>query len=77
MWLPTIEKTVRATTYAGYENHVRNHIVPYLGRRPLARLSARDLNHLYSVLLESGAARGGRGSLPQPLSASTPRSTGP
>ena len=63
-WLPTIKKTVRETTFAGYENHVRNHIVPYIGDKPLSRLSASDLNTLYSELLARGHARDGGGLSP-------------
>lgn len=56
-WLPTIKKTVRATTYASYEGHVRNHLVPRLGSIQLRRLNAATINAHYAYLSEEGNLR--------------------
>ena len=63
-WLPGIKPTVRDSTFAGYENHVRNHIAPYIGDLPLKRLAAADLTEMSPRLLQEGHARNGGGLSP-------------
>ena len=54
-WLEdTARHSVRATTYRGYEVVLRLHIVPEIGHLKLARLTADDLDGLYSRLLDKG-----------------------
>ena len=56
-WLEgTARNTVRASTLRGYEVTLRLHIVPEIGHLKLARLSADDLDALYSRLLDKGLA---------------------
>ena len=56
-WLNDIARPcVRVTTYAGYERIIRLHIEPEIGDLRLARLTADDLDALYSWLLEKGLA---------------------
>ena len=54
-WLEdTARRSVRITTYAIYEVALRKHIIPEIGHLKLARLSADDLDGLYSRLLDKG-----------------------
>jgi len=56
-WLEdTARHSIRASTYRGYEVTLRLHIVPEIGHLKLARLSADDLDGLYSRLLDKGLA---------------------
>ncbi len=56
-WLEdTARRSVRATTYGGYEVSLRLHIIPEIGDIRLARLTAEDLDPLYSRLLDKGLA---------------------
>jgi integrase len=57
-WLPTIKQTVRPSTYASYEGHVRNHLIPRLGSIQLRRLNAGTLNAHYAHLLAGGRVKG-------------------
>jgi integrase len=51
-WLEeSVKPTVRPPTYRSYEQMVRLHIVPDLGRIPLARLSPRDIQGLINYKL--------------------------
>ena len=54
-WLEdTARRSVRITTYTIYEVSLRLHIIPEIGHLKLARLSADDLDALYSRLLDKG-----------------------
>lgn len=53
-WLQVTRPTVRLTTWATYERYLRIHVVPRLGRIPLIKLGALDLQRLYAQLLEDG-----------------------
>lgn len=53
-WLPAIRSSIRPTSLGGYENCVRNHILPAIGTYPLQRVTAPMLNDLYATLAESG-----------------------
>jgi integrase len=55
-WLKAKRATVRPGTHVRYEQLVRLHIVPGLGRKRLARLTPRDLQNFYGTLLEAGSA---------------------
>ena len=45
---------IRSTTMDGYRRDLDNHVKPYIGEKPLLRLSAEDLRSLYQTLMESG-----------------------
>ena len=45
---------VRASSYKTYQGFIENHIRPALGKIPLEKLTAMDLQRLYKHLLESG-----------------------
>ncbi len=54
-WLSASAKPrVKAKTYEGYESIVRVRIVPRLGRKSLARLTALDVQALYADLERAG-----------------------
>jgi integrase len=54
-WLKTsVKPTVRPRTYQAYEERVRLHVLPDLGRLKLQELSARHLQRLYARKLEDG-----------------------
>ena len=57
-WLPSIARTVKATTLRSYETHIDFHIAPHIGSIPLQRLSGSDLNALYHHLLTEGREDG-------------------
>ena len=54
---------VRPTTLNGYWRDLEYHVKPYLGQKPLLKITAKDLNDLYAQLLEHGRIidRGGHG----------------
>jgi integrase len=56
-WLPSIEATIRATTYRSYVGHIEHHIVPALGSVQLQRISGAMLNAFYGQLAKDGNAR--------------------
>jgi integrase len=43
-WLADSRKKLRPSTFEGYSHIVRNHLIPGLGKRPLALLSPRDVD---------------------------------
>jgi integrase len=49
-WLPAARSTIRPSTFASYQMHVRRHLVPALGHVPLPRLNAPTINAFYSEL---------------------------
>ena len=56
-WLTdTARHSVRPATLRGYEVSLRLHIIPEIGHLKLARLTAADLDSLYSRLLDKGLA---------------------
>jgi integrase len=55
-WLEIAKQRLRPRSYIRYEEAIRLHIVPTLGRIPLARLSAQHLQRLYSAKLNEGQA---------------------
>jgi integrase len=62
-WLADYAKTnVSDKTYEGYEEFVRVHLKPALGRHPLAKLRPVDIQAYYSEKLQNGR-RDGKGGL--------------
>ena len=53
-WLEGKRGTVEVTTWARYEQHVRLHLVPALGRTRIADLRPEDLRRLYAQALRAG-----------------------
>ncbi|HEV2125170.1 MAG TPA: site-specific integrase [Chloroflexota bacterium] len=50
-WLSaSVKPSVKVKTYEGYESIVRVRVVPCLGRKPLSRLTALDVQALYADL---------------------------
>ena len=45
---------VRPNTLEGYRRDMDNHVKPYLGKKPLCKVTADDLRGLYQILLERG-----------------------
>lgn len=58
-WLPIQETKVRRSTYDSYRRTIDLHVLPALGRCPLDKLTADDLDLLYATLRRSG--RKGKG----------------
>lgn len=55
MWLEESAKpTVRETTYEAYAGHVRNHLVPALGHRKLAKLEPSHVQAMMNDQLATG-----------------------
>lgn len=50
-WLPQVRPSVRPTTYEGYEQVMRKHVLPELGRHRLTKLTPRDLQALMASKL--------------------------
>lgn len=61
-WLAAMESNVLDTTYRGYEQMIRNWVVPRIGDVRLAELSPMHLRSLQTELLRSGRVDG-RGGL--------------
>lgn len=53
-----IEATIQSATFASYSTHVNIHLIPRIGSIPLQKLSAGQINRLYSELRKNGRARG-------------------
>ena len=59
-WLEEyIKGTVRESTLEGYRKDIMNHVIPYLGEKPLRKVTAADLRSLYQKLLDGGRIKGG------------------
>lgn len=59
-WLAEyIKGTIRESTLEGYRGDIMNHVIPYLGEKPLRKITAADLRSLYQKLLERGRMKGG------------------
>ena len=59
-WLEEYVKgTIRDSTLEGYRRDITNHVIPYLGEKPLRKVTAADLRSLYQKLLERGRIKGG------------------
>lgn len=53
-WLPIQKSRVRTSTYDSYRRNIDIHVLPALGRRPLDKLTAEDLDLFYATLLTEG-----------------------
>ena len=53
-WLAFVKPRVRPRTYTRYEQIVRVHLIPALGKVRLPRLTDTHLDHMYTAKLESG-----------------------
>jgi len=53
-WLDAVRPSLRPRTFSRYEQYIRLHAVPELGRLPLARLSPQHLQRLYASRLAAG-----------------------
>jgi integrase len=62
-WLPIQQAKLRASTYDSYRRNIDLHVLPALGRRPLDKLTAEDLDVFYATLLTSGRKDGKPGGL--------------
>ena len=52
-WLKTYGKNnLSPTTYQGYEEKLRLHILPYLGSKRIDKIKPLDIDNLYNLLLE-------------------------
>jgi len=51
-WLTIAKRSVRTSTYVGYEGYVRNHIKPALGHHRLDKLQPEHLEAFYADLAE-------------------------
>jgi integrase len=56
-WLTGASRALRPSTASTYERHIRLHILPTLGRLPVARLRPEQLDRLYAGLLAKGLSR--------------------
>ena len=55
-WLEGVKPTLRPRSWDRYEEHVRLHLIPTLGRIPLTRLSPMDVQRANNELLKMGLA---------------------
>lgn len=53
-WLEAVRPSIRERTWVRYEQYVRLHAVPDLGKIPLTRLTPQHLQRLYSDRLKAG-----------------------
>lgn len=57
-WLPAHARSIRPSTAASYETHIRLWISPLLGGIPLARLTVKDVRRLVADLERKGKSPG-------------------
>ena len=55
-WLESVRPSVRARTWTRYEQTLRVHALPALGKLPLGKLGPQDLQQLYAARLAAGSA---------------------
>jgi integrase len=55
-WLETVRPTVRPGTWRRYEQYMRVHAVPAIGRVRLTKLARQDLQRLYADRLTAGVS---------------------
>lgn len=53
-WLDATRPSIRPRTWQRYEEYLRIHVVPGLGKIPVARLGPADLERLYAAKLQAG-----------------------
>jgi integrase len=54
VWLETVKPTIRPRTWKRYAELMNRHALPVLGKVPLAKLTAQQVQRLYSAKLEEG-----------------------
>lgn len=59
------KQSLRPSTHASYETHVRRYLIPHLGSMPLVALSPQHVERMYRSIAMTGGGRG------RPLSVST------
>ena len=60
-WLKNTAPTLRPATLSRYEGTVRNHIVPYMGDKPISQITGKDIQKLYDTLAHHGNQNTGEG----------------
>ena len=60
-WLKNMAPTLRPATLSRYEGTVRNHIVPYMGDKPISQITGKDIQKLYDTLARQGNRNTGEG----------------
>jgi integrase len=66
-WLPTIETSIRPSTFDSYTRQLKLHVLPHLGRVQLQQISVDDLDRLYAELLKRGRTDGKGGLSPKTI----------
>lgn len=61
-WLPIQKSRIRPSTFDAYRRNVELHVLPALGRRPLDKLTADDIDLFYATLLTEGSRKRTKGS---------------
>ncbi|HMM21832.1 MAG TPA: site-specific integrase [Selenomonadales bacterium] len=57
-WIERYKKNTKKTrTVEGYQNIIKNQIVPHLGKKKIQDIKTSDLQDLYNKLIESGLSR--------------------
>ncbi|MBV8195745.1 MAG: tyrosine-type recombinase/integrase family protein, partial [Candidatus Dormibacteraeota bacterium] len=56
-WLASADRSLRPSTSSTYERHIRLHVLPAIGRVPVAKLQPSHIDRLYSELLTKGLSR--------------------
>jgi integrase len=56
-WIETVRPQIRASSWRRYSDYVRVHLIPGLGKIPLARLSPQHLQLFYARKLASGLSQ--------------------
>lgn len=64
-WLPACAARIRPTTVESYRHLIDLHVVPAIGRVPLAQLTPLSLTKFYGTLLTNGRVRGSGGLSPR------------
>jgi integrase len=62
-WLSAVRPKLKASTWSGYDQKLRSHVIPRLRALPLRDLDALGLNKLYAELLKDGRQNGDGGGL--------------
>ncbi len=53
-WLKNIAPNIRPSTLRRCEGTVRNHIVPFMGDKPITQITGKDIKKLYDTLARQG-----------------------
>ena len=56
-WLGQMSATLRSNTLEHYQKDIKNHVMPYLGRKMLSQITAADLRKLYDSLKKNGRVK--------------------